>query len=249
MNKEYIYIDGKVIVKDENGNQTPIEYYDNLDEVLVQENLIETIENQILDLENESQKLKKENKGRYLPKLLLLTALLLLVIMPALFTYLGNIGLVSTSILFGINKGVLTSYLLSIVFLPIAALLDFTVYSNRKKSIKEEKGINSLLEFLKNRIVIEKENLVKLKQEKSREKENKEFRVVKVNDLEMLKIFRNNMELYFDLGYNGNKYYKYYQQNKLDAKLDKYYNDKGIEIAKKYLEEKGPTLVKRRSQK
>ena len=38
MNKEYTYIDGKAIIKDENGNQTPTEYYDNLDEVLVQEN-------------------------------------------------------------------------------------------------------------------------------------------------------------------------------------------------------------------
>jgi len=52
--------------------------------------------------------------------------------------------------------------------------------------------------------------------------------------------------LYYDLGYNGEKYYKYYLQGKLDRKLDKYYNDTGIEIAKEYLEENGPQLIKRK---
>ena len=47
MNKEYIYIQGKVIVKDENGTQTSLEYYDNLDKVLIQENLIESMEDKI----------------------------------------------------------------------------------------------------------------------------------------------------------------------------------------------------------
>ena len=38
----------------ENGNQTPIEYYDNLDEVLVQENFIETMENEIYKLKRKN---------------------------------------------------------------------------------------------------------------------------------------------------------------------------------------------------
>lgn len=40
MNKNYIYMDGKAIINDEMGNQTSIEYYDNLDQVLVKENII-----------------------------------------------------------------------------------------------------------------------------------------------------------------------------------------------------------------
>ena len=43
MNKEYTYFNGKAIIRNENGNQPPIEYYDNLDAVLVQENVIETM--------------------------------------------------------------------------------------------------------------------------------------------------------------------------------------------------------------
>ena len=88
-----------------------------------------------------------------------------------------------------------------------------------------------------------------MKSKKTRTNENQDFRVVKVNDLEILKIFKSWLNLYYDLGYNGEKYYKYYQQEKLDAKLGKHYTDFGIEIAKEYLEEKGPTLVKRRKNK
>lgn len=47
MNKEYIYKDGKALIIDENDNQKTVDYYDNLDEVLVQEDLIEALEEEI----------------------------------------------------------------------------------------------------------------------------------------------------------------------------------------------------------
>ena len=118
------------------------------------------------------------------------------------------------------------------------------MYRDYKKSIKKEKGINNELEFLKKQLVIEKENLDELKKDKTRNKENEEFRVVKVDDLEVLKILESWLNLYYDLGYDGEKYYKYYLQGKLDDKLGEYYNKTGINAAKRYLEEKGPTLVK-----
>ena len=59
MNKEYMYIDGKVVISDENGKQTLTEYSDNLDAILAQENVIETMENRILELEKDSQFYKK----------------------------------------------------------------------------------------------------------------------------------------------------------------------------------------------
>ena len=44
MNKEYTYIDGKAIVEDENGSKRVVEYSEYLDEILVQENIIESME-------------------------------------------------------------------------------------------------------------------------------------------------------------------------------------------------------------
>ena len=63
MNKEYTYIDGKVIISDENDNKTQSDYYDNLDEVLAQENLIETMEEKIQVLEKKIQLYKKITKN------------------------------------------------------------------------------------------------------------------------------------------------------------------------------------------
>ena len=59
MNQEYTYIEGKEISQwdkkelSDKRVKEPIEYYDNLNEALVQENLIETMENNILSLEKE----------------------------------------------------------------------------------------------------------------------------------------------------------------------------------------------------
>ena len=67
MNQGYTYKEGKAIVKTDKGIKEPIEYYDNLDEVLLQENLIETMENNILSLEKESENYKKNNRKHYFP--------------------------------------------------------------------------------------------------------------------------------------------------------------------------------------
>ena len=250
MNKEYTYIDGKVIVKDENGTQNPIEYYDNLDEVLIQENLIETMEKKISKLEKESEDYKKHNKKHYIP-IIFPFGLLATLIGPAYAYWLGNTDIYVSSVntIFGtMNEAVLYSCF-STLFLPILSLLELQMYHYYKNSKKDEKGINSELEFLKQQIIIEKQKLFELEKEKTKNREDKRFRSVKVEDLEELKALKSCLDLYYDLGYNGEKYYKYYLQGKLDNKLGRYYNDTGIEAAKEYLEEKGPTLVKKKNPK
>lgn len=249
MNKEYTYIDGKVIIKDENGNQTPVEYYDGLDEVLVQENVVETIENEIINLEKESLDYKKYNKRHYIPFIFPLIALMTTIGVPAMFYWLGHSAVYINTIdtIFGpMNEALLYSSVFSTLFLPLAGLMEFIMYRQHKDRLKEEKGINSELEFLNKQIIEEKEHLVELKKEKTKNESEKQFRVVKVDDLERLKALKSWLNLYYDLGYNGEKYYDYYQKGKLDTKLGKYYNDKGIEVAKEYLEEKGQTLVKKK---
>ncbi len=247
MNKEYTYIDGKVIVSDENGKQTLIDYYDNLDEILIQENLIETMEDKISILEKESKEYKKHNTKHYIPFFLLM-ALMIIVAFSVLFIHgLENLY-ISTSI-GEMNLKLFMFIAISAITLPAAGFMELDRYIKYKNWLKREKGINSELEVLKQQIMVEKEKLVELKSKKTRTNENQEFRVVEVNDLERLKTLKGWLNLYYDLGYNGEKYYKYYQQGKLDAKLGKHYNDLGIEIAKEYLEEKGPTLVKRRKNK
>lgn len=249
MNQEYTYIEGKAIVKTDNGVKEPIEYYDNLNEALVQENLIETMENNILSLEKESEKYKKINKKPYIPIYLLTMLLTALVVFPALYCLLINPNLYVSSVnsIFGtINNAALVGLTSSFALLPFGLFIELGIYRNHKNLLKKEKGINSELEFLKKQVIVEKEKLNTLKKGKNIDKNNEKIRVVEVSDLELLKRLKKLLDLYFDLGYNEDAYYKYYQNNTLDANLSQDYNGAEIEIAKKYLEEKGPTLTKKR---
>lgn len=252
MNKEYIYIDGNAIIKDEKDNHTVVEYYDNLDDVLVQENLIETMENRIKQLEKENEEYKKHNKKRYIPILFPSISILSILLPPIISYLLGNTDVFINSIdtINGtINQALSYSLTSSLFFIPISALFELNIYSNYKKDSKKAKGINSELNFLNKQLDKEKEILVKLKNKSSKDKENKEFRVVEVKDIDKLKILRNYLNLYFNLGYNEQKYSKYYQDGKLDETLRKnHYDDTSIELAKEYLA-KESTLVKRKTKK
>ena len=71
MNKEYTYLDGKVIVEDENGKKRVTEYSDKLDEILVQENLIEVMENKLSEvdkkIQNNDERLKRKKNSKTNP--------------------------------------------------------------------------------------------------------------------------------------------------------------------------------------
>lgn len=249
MNKEYTYIDGKVIVEDENGNKKVREYNNKLDKILVQENIIETMEDQILILEEESKFHKKNNPKRYIPIMFPLGILTVAIVPSLLVNLADNANVYATivnTVLGPMSKATAFTLSMSVASIPVVSFFEWLFYDQYKSSKKREKGVNSELEFLKKQIIIEKEKLASLQKEKTNEESKKEFRVVKVNDLQTLQDLRYHLNLYYDLGYNREKYYKYYLHGKLDKKLDKYYNDTEIEIAKEYLEEKGPQLVKRK---
>ena len=66
MNKEYLDINGNIVVEDENGVKKPVEYRDNLDEVLIQENIIELMKLKKRELQenlNYYNSTKKTRKG------------------------------------------------------------------------------------------------------------------------------------------------------------------------------------------
>ena len=246
MNQGYTYKEGKAIVKTDKGIKEPIEYYDNLDEVLLQENLIETMENNILSLEKESENYKKNNRKHYFPFFLLGVPIVLITLSIGVALYATS-GNSDVNVFEVVGDFVLNATVCSVACVPITALMELRTYEYYKNLLSEEKGINSGLEFLKKQVIIEKEKLNTLKKERNENKCNEQqTRVVEVNDLELLEKLKKSLNLYFDLGYNEDAYYEYYQNGTLDANLSQDYNGAEIEIAKKYLEEKGPTLTKKR---
>lgn len=252
MNKEYTYIEGKVVISDEHDSKTQRDYYDNLDKVLVQENLIETMEKTIEELEEESKSYQKKNSKHYIPIIFPTTLLMTTVGSPAIVNLLTSTNLFITKVdtVFGqISQAMAVTIPMVTCIFPLGAMLEFSMYCQYKDSLKKEKGIDSKLTFLREQVKIEKEKLKELKQEKSKIQENTEFRTVKVNDTQQLETLNNYLELYYDLGYNGEKYYQYYQQGKLEKKLKKYYSDSGVQLAKEYIEENGYSLVLRKRKK
>lgn len=247
MNKEYTYIDGKVIISDENDTKVQSEYYDNLDKVLVQENLIETMEKKIQEFEKESVLYHKYSENRYIPVIFPMAALVSTIGAPLITNWLisSNSFTIPVDNMFGPMIQIMEA---SIPMLICSAAIELFMHSVYKSFRKEGKGINSELSFLRQQIKKAREDLEKLKQDKSRDNESTEFRTVKVDDREQLKILKEYLNLYFDLGYNGENYYQYYQQGKLDIKLQKYYSDAALQVAKEYMEENGSLLILRKKE-
>ena len=249
MNKEYTYIDGKVILRDDNGNQTLTEYYDNLDDVLIQENLIETMENEIeksnnkyLELSNETKGCKKTNLTK---KVILPHAILTIIALfiPAILELLIPVPLSSTIIP---NFKVWLTAFSFVLTQMLVTPMTLQNYSSYNESLKKKNGIQTELKHLNEQLMKEKQKLQSLIENKTKQKENKEFRVVKVNDLEQLKELRNNIAFYYDLGYNQEKFYKYFERDNLDKKLNSYYTEEGVKEAKEYIESTAPQLVKKK---
>ena len=95
----------------------------------------------------------------------------------------------------------------------------------------------------------EKSKLEELKKEQVIISEPQEFKVEKVDDLERLRELRNKLSLYNRLGYNMNKYYRYYQAGKLEKKLSRQYDESSICEIKEYFETKDSSLVKKKCRK
>ena len=248
MNKGYAYMDGKAIICDEFGNQTQSEYYDNLEKVLVKENLIEEMENRIFELMAKKERLSINARKKIIPTCLYCTIAAILAT-PVLYwcasgtnPYLYNVE----SIFGSINHALLLTSVFAAYLLPIPSLEALVYYVQHKANKRNLEGVDSELEILKSLLENEKTALANLKEEKTINIKDIDFKSVKIDDKEQLKILRDYLELYYDLGSNKEKYYHYYQQGKLDKKLQKYYNEAGIELAKEYLEVNGPILTRKK---
>lgn len=230
MNVAYTYIDGKVIILNEKGKQIPIEYYDNLDKVLVQENIIEIIEERIHKLEANKLKTKK----RFIPTNIFISIIVWLItvqfITVNIYSFLNTIEMNLITLIAATTLGI---------------VFDCQEYRHYKNGIKKEMANTCELDFLKKQLVEEKQKLETLKKEKSKEKEDPTFRVVVVNDVEKLKQLKHSLELYRKLGYDLKKLYKYLENGTLEEKLNKSYSNDEIQLAKQFLEENGPKLIKK----
>lgn len=248
LNNNYTYVDGKVIITDDKGNKTYSEYYDDLDKVLVKENLVEAIEGKILELEEKGKLYSNVSKKSYFP-MVIFVVLGSLVICPIFVSWISGNDLISSVRAFVGDFNSYVDMILSYSMILVPGVLggELIRYRGYRKKIKEAKGINSELEFLREQLGKEKEKISNLK--KVLVKENKEIkgtRTVKIDDSRELSRLEDYTRFYYDMGYNDEKYYKYYQNGKIEDKLGKCYTDDGIQLAMDYFKEKSPVLVRKK---
>ena len=99
----------------------------------------------------------------------------------------------------------------------------------------------------------EKQKLEQMKKEKTKENEESKktnsSHITKINhSKEMIPIYQR-MKLYYDCGYNAPRICRYYKKhNELPNRMKRQYNEYGQELIREYIEEKGPTLVKKTHQ-
>ena len=232
MNKEYAYIDGKVIVIDENGKLTQRDYKENIEKILVQENVVEKIEKDIKELEKEVNKFKKEKHIKF-PAVTL--SFLLFSALITCIPFIIGLRLNLISIIFFIA--------IHLPFISCAPLLDKALIFD---SLKKHQVVVSEIEYLKGMLTNQKEILAEMQKEAALNKDKiEEVKGIKVADRKIMEALDNEEYLYYDAGLNLKKYYLLYKKGKLAELLANYYNQDGIELVTEFVKENGPRLVRK----
>ncbi len=223
MNKNSMYVNGKIIISDENGEQTTKTYTDNIKEILEKENLIEHLETEKGNIINILYKLKTRKSDNFF-------------LIPLVFMLLMTIFIFLSPIKF--NLGILAIYLATSAGITAAI---FTVYLKWLKKYKN--GLKNKFNFLDKELKIEEENLLQLKNDKSKdnEKNMKDYEFIKLNDKKDIREIDRQSNLYFDIGRHEKRLAKYYNLGMLKKYLNKIfesYNDSDIGQVENYLKEK-----------
>lgn len=242
MNKECVYVDEKIVVSDENGNNRIIENSDKINEILVQENVVEVIEKKTLELKEKL--IKNKVSKHFIPECFLAT-ICGLIISYLSFKYVFKVNILTDLIIGSFNP----IFLMGGITIPAFSLFDVFKYFDYKQMKKEKQGDILEYNYLSKKLEQEKSKLEELKKEQVIISDSQEFKVEKVDDLERLKELRNKLSLYNRLGYNMNKYYRYYQAGKLEKKLSRQYDESSISEIREYFETKDSSPVKKKCRK
>lgn len=242
MNKECVYVDEKIVVSDENGNNRIIQNSDRINEILVQENVVEVIEEKTLELK---EKLIKNKVSKHFIPDYFLTTICGLIISVLVFKYVYKLNILTDPMIGPFNA----IFLMGGIIIPAFSLFDIFGYVDYKQKKKENHGDILEYNYLSKKLEQEKSKLEELKKEQVIISEPQEFKVEKVDDLERLKELRNKLSLYNSLGYNMDKYYRYYQSGRLEEKLSGQYDESSISEIREYFETKDSFPVKKKCRK
>ena len=240
MNKIIINKNRTFIVEDEVGNKKKVEYSDNLQNILVQENIIESLENKQELLQKnieENQKIQNQKKEYHnkLKKILIGINFLTPI---TLFLVCKNIGFseIILNNLEGISlTSLITSFCAGSTFI-LSNIINQFDRINIKSSENKLRGKIATLEYVNIDLEKQKEHLKKLNNEKTYNNKNTNIKVLKIDDTEKLDVQRQYLNLYYYCGFYYNSLLKDYKNEKLRKKMNNQYNEEGIKAIEEYFE-------------
>ena len=205
MNQSYEYIDGKVILKDRNGNSYATANTDNMPEIVKQENKIEIVDNYIAEYQNKlaenEHSVKKYGKARK-------DAIGFCLIIPIVFSlmfyifdtinftnsnpemanqFIVNIMNFFNAESYAAYDGITVFLAACIISLPYATIVSISTKIQEKKAIKSLNnnriGYSKIIEYLKTKKDEEEKKLEELKsQSKIPTNQEKIYKVIDVDN-------------------------------------------------------------------
>lgn len=247
MNKEYLYLNGKCVVYDQNGAIKDKEgeidlkdYNSNFDEILIQENIIEDLEDSLEETTKEIEKRKKLVKS---DKHTIWFDIISFASMPLVLQKMLQIIIGKEVLIEVMSNGDVVNTILKILILSLTAVFGgaFTLsaYSSYKSHKRKLEANESKKEMIEKSLEKEKQKLEELEQTKQSALLEEEITSKDVNYLRRLIELREYLDLFYNCGYNKQKYERYLKSGKLEKKLErKQYREEEIKLMKEYLESK-----------
>ena len=239
MNKEYVLYEDKAIVSNEEGKLRKTEISDNLDELLAQENVVESIINSI-ESRHDLMKNYPYPESKIKDVACLASAITAGVLLsyflnggPLLGTLKTFAGLINAPLLIT-SGGLLLFGVLSIPF----AIYDRIQRKGYRNMIK---GIENSIVYLTKRLNKEMDKLDELRESKNLIQVSNSTDPIEVVDAkETIDDVNKRSATYMGVGYNPKKYYRWYEKGLLDKKIGEEYG----KMCEDCLEEEGKRLVK-----
>lgn len=238
MNKEYMLVNGEIVLSDENGHLKKIESYDILNDILVQENVIEKLNNEI-KINTEKKERFKEEKGK---ALLIAISGGLISLIPLFLNLPGTVTLV-----FGntISNAMYCFLSVAIITIFASVLCAIKEYKDRKYIRNIRNALDVVIKYLTKKLNREEAKLNELE-----EKKNKIIcggsliKPTVVNDKERIEeITKESLESFL-VGYDIKKYYNLYKNGSLEKALSKDNKEDFAPLYNEVIEEEGPRLIK-----
>ncbi len=245
MNKEYLIRDDKIVVTDEYGRLREVDNSDNVNEILEQENILETVDNEI-DKYFELSEINVPKESTLLKNIKNSIICVLIPIVLELVLKLFGINMLLLNL--GFTELTSTTYLsCCLAFFAIInnAYIAIREHKDRKRCKKLALGLSFVLDYLGKTREIEQKKLEELK--KNKKLVNNYIctdEPTKINEPKRIKEIENCEIVNLKLGKKFKKYYHDYLNGVLHFTLEKEKDIHNMDLYYDYIEEYGPQLIK-----